>query len=190
MLRLSQQNQQAKKTQETFKKEGILPEGNTSQSNTINPPNEVQVEPATTNSQDGSENVTSYQPPKASRVYCFTQQCPLPSLVRETISDNSRPSVIYQGAYYGNDGDVLERAREYAGKEFKLESNSLPFLPTFDPTGTSPAMFGEKPALLLDRTAFEEQNKKLRRACSLRTWEFAAKAPIQRDIADWFEKEE
>ncbi|EZF11828.1 hypothetical protein H112_07056 [Trichophyton rubrum D6] len=188
VLRLSQQNQQTKKTLETFKRERFLPEGSTSQSNTMNSPNEAKVGPAITNSQDGSENITSYQPPKARKVYCFTQQCPSTSLVRETISDNSRPSVIYQGAYYGNDSDVLERTREYAGKEFKLESNSLPFLPTFDPTGTSPAMYGEKPALLLDRTAFEEQNKKLRRACSLRTWEFAAKAPIQSDVVDWFEK--
>ncbi|EFR02511.1 DNA polymerase zeta catalytic subunit [Nannizzia gypsea CBS 118893] len=186
VLRLSQQNQQSRKAQRTLEKECFLPGGSTSQTNKIISSNEGEVEPSTIQSQDNLQNITSYQLPKGCKVYCFLPQCPLPSFIRNTISEECRPSVIYQEAYYSNDTDVPERAREYAGKEFKLESNTLPFLPTYDPTGISPAMLGEKPPLLLDRTTFEEENKKLRRTCSLRTWEFAAKPPIPADVIDWF----
>jgi DNA polymerase zeta len=50
------------------------------------------------------------------------------------------PSVIYQDAFYSEEQDVPERAREYAGKEFKLGSRTVPYLPDFDPTGTLAGM--------------------------------------------------
>ena len=43
--------------------------------------------------------------------------------------------MIYQEAYYSNEADVPEQAREYAGREFKLESSTIPWLPDFDPKG-------------------------------------------------------
>lgn len=103
-----------------------------------------------------------------------------------TMQDNGLPDVIYQDAYYSQEKDVPPRAREYAGKEFRLESNTLPFLPEFDPTGQSPATFG-----LI--TEFNPESKRLtdleykRRGeqCSIRHWEIANPPPTFQEVCNW-----
>ncbi|KAK2804541.1 DNA polymerase zeta [Onygenales sp. PD_10] len=127
--------------------------------------------------------------PTTRKIYSFIPQCPSISEVVATMHDDFRPSVVYQPPYYSNDDDVPERPREYAGREFKLESNTVPYLPPFDPTGESPVLFGEKPPIILDRAALEKENDRLRRSCSLRTWEFAPTAPSLSEVAEWLEEE-
>ncbi|KAK2858506.1 hypothetical protein FQN49_004667 [Arthroderma sp. PD_2] len=193
ILRLSQQSQPLKQSQHSAQKQAMLSEGSTSELDPPTAPRGMESEIQYTTPSDSFKATPLPLKPshtlQDSKIYRFVPQCPLPSSVRETISDDSRPSVIYQGAYYSNDNDVLERPREYAGREFKLESNSLPFLPPFEPTGNSPAMFGEKSPIVLDRMTLEDQNRKLRKTCTLRTWEFAARPPTRADIIAWFEEE-
>ena len=100
------------------------------------------------------------------------------------------PSVIYQDAFYSKESDVPERAREWAGREFKLESLTVPFLPDFDPTGSSAASLGQKPAVVLDRAKEERANEMRRRACTLRSWELLEAPPTYAAVAHWFQEEE
>ncbi|KAF8419727.1 hypothetical protein EV426DRAFT_614503 [Tirmania nivea] len=45
------------------------------------------------------------------------------------------PPKVYQDAYYSNEKDVPLRPKEYAGREFRLQSTTVAFLPDFDPSG-------------------------------------------------------
>ena len=98
------------------------------------------------------------------------------------------PSVLYQDAYYSNEKDVPERAREYAGKEFKIESGTVAFLPGFDPTGNSLASFGQKPGLVLDKVHEENLLQRRRRACGLRTWELLEAPPKRGEVQAWLDQ--
>jgi DNA polymerase zeta len=129
----------------------------------------------------GSANVT---------ILCFKPPPPSFSIVESTMREQGLPSKIDQYAYYSDDRDVPERQREYAGREFKIESNSVPYLPPFDGTGSSAATFGEKVPVLVDQTAEEKACRTRRRACKLRTWEFSATPPARSEVVRWLEEEE
>lgn len=90
------------------------------------------------------------------------------------------PPVIYQDAYYSAERDVPERAREYAGQEFKLVSNTLPYLPPFD-----------KDCLVSNRIVGTEKvrvdlvEQKRRRQCSLKSWEIMRPPPTWDEVSSW-----
>ena len=76
-----------------------------------------------------------------SKAFAVAPSNPLMYLAKRppTISEKAQlerdygiPTIIYQDAYYSNEHDVPERPREWAGKEFKLASNTVLFLPDFD----------------------------------------------------------
>ncbi len=100
------------------------------------------------------------------------------------------PSIIYQDAYYSDEKDVPERPREYAGKEFKIASNTIPYLPDFDATGTSLASHGEKTAAFVDKCAYEKLYRKQRQACDLRIWELDQRPPTRLEIVSWLKSVE
>ena len=118
----------------------------------------------------------AYDPPQASEI--------LLGLRNERL-----PSVIYQDVHYSNEKDVPERVREYAGKEFKLESGTVPYLATFDPTGTSPASRGEKLSIVLDKSNEERISKRRKMACGLRTWEIEDMPPTGLEVQAWLEEQ-
>ncbi|KAE9370566.1 DNA polymeras-like protein zeta catalytic subunit [Stipitochalara longipes BDJ] len=105
--------------------------------------------------------------------------------VVSTMRDLDLPSMIYQDAFYSNELDVPERAREWAGREFKLESLTVPFLPDFDRTGTSEASRGEKHGVLPDRVKEEKMYKVRRRNCGLLSWEIAEPPPTSAEVEEW-----
>ena len=123
---------------------------------------------------------------------CLVLGVPPPSAkeVTSTMLSNNLPTMIYQGAYYSNEVDVPERAREWAGREFKLESVTLPFLPEFDATGTSSATFGERPAIIVDRVREEHVTKQRQRACHIRSWQIAGPPPSYREVKSWAHAEQ
>lgn len=98
------------------------------------------------------------------------------------------PHIIYQDAYYSDEKDVPEHAREYAGKEFKIESNTISYLPDFDPTGTSLASKGEKYGIAVDRVGEEKIYRNQRGTCDHRVWEIDELPPTRADVGDWLEK--
>jgi DNA polymerase zeta len=105
--------------------------------------------------------------------------------VSATMFDHGVPPVIYQDAYYSDELDVPERSREYAGQEFKLESNTVPFLPDFDPTGESDASRGAKMPIVLDNAKEELEHQARRKGCFLQRWEIEARPPSCSEVQSW-----
>lgn len=93
--------------------------------------------------------------------------------------------VVYQDAFYSEEKDVPERNREYAGREYRLDSNTLPFLPHFDATGSSPAGAGIKLDPALRRAGLDQEQDRQRRECSWRSWEFAQLPPSRQSVKNW-----
>ncbi|KAI0422992.1 DNA polymerase family B [Xylaria grammica] len=116
--------------------------------------------------------------------FVFNQKPPSIAEVLSSMQLYNRPDVIYQGPYYSKEKDVPLRAREYAGQEFRLEGNTLPFLPDFDPTGESLANFGIKSETLFESRDAESYRKK-RLECSLRSWEIAQPPPSFAEVESW-----
>lgn len=112
---------------------------------------------------------------------------PLAAEVLTSMQDNGLPDVIYQDAFYSQEKDVPPRMREYAGREFRLEGTTLPFLPDFDPTGQSPATFGisvEPDPNSKGETQRAYQKKS--HQCSLRSWEIADPPPTFQEVREWW----
>lgn len=124
--------------------------------------------------------------PRARKVLCFSENCPTPNEVADTMGDDGRPTVIYQDAYYSNDTDVPERPRNYAGREFRLESNTLPYLPEFDKMKIPMRSYANKTAALFD---IQKRDRELRRDCTARVWEFARLPPSRLEVVEWWENE-
>ncbi|KAF2876901.1 hypothetical protein BDV95DRAFT_480820 [Massariosphaeria phaeospora] len=114
---------------------------------------------------------------------------PAIDVVEETMIHAGLPTVIYQDAYYSDEKDVPDRAREYAGREFKMQSTTLPYLPPFDPTGTSSANVGEYPPIVVDRSKQNAISRLRSHRCNLRHWEFAVAPPSFQDVKKWLHRE-
>ncbi|KAI1456787.1 hypothetical protein F4805DRAFT_211672 [Annulohypoxylon moriforme] len=125
-------------------------------------------------------------PRPQARFFILDQPPPSVEEVMSTMDHLGHPNVIYQDAFYSNEKDVPQRVREYAGQEFRLEGNTLPYLPDFDPTGESPANYGLKPDLPFDADRDERVYKKLRQECSLRSWEIAEPPPSFDEVQSWW----
>ncbi|KAI0385004.1 hypothetical protein F5Y04DRAFT_203542 [Hypomontagnella monticulosa] len=125
-------------------------------------------------------------PRPRAQFFIFDQPPPTTEEVLSTMDSLGRPNVIYQDAFYSNEKDVPQRVREYAGQEFRLEGNTLPYLPEFDPTGESPVNYGVKSDTLYNAERDEQLYKKLRRECSLRSWEVAEPPPSFDEVQSWW----
>ncbi|CAK1359247.1 unnamed protein product [Cercospora beticola] len=101
----------------------------------------------------------------------------------EEVVATIEPSVIYQDAYYSNEKDVPERVREYAGQEFRLESTTLPYLPSFDKHGS----IGQ-PERLSKVDAEFSLNRRMWQ-CSHKVWEIMKPAPSCAEVEVWLRTE-
>ncbi|EAT92185.2 hypothetical protein SNOG_00690 [Parastagonospora nodorum SN15] len=110
-------------------------------------------------------------------------------VVESTMIHAGLPPVIYQDAHYSDEKDVPDRAREYAGREFKLQSISLPYLPPFDPVGISAANTGDYPPMVLDKAKEAVKHRTRSHRCGLRHWEIAKSPPSYKDVATWTQEE-
>ncbi|KAG8420245.1 DNA polymerase zeta [Metarhizium acridum] len=117
--------------------------------------------------------IYSHMPPTAS-------QC-------SAVKDPQLPDVIYQDAFYSRESDVPERNREYAGREYRLESNTLPFLPVFDANGASPASYGIKTDSYQVQQALEQEQALQRRHCTWQSWEYAQLPPSHQEVVHWLD---
>lgn len=115
---------------------------------------------------------------------------PASALVVSSMQRFHLPQMIHQDAFYGREVDVPDRSREWAGREFKLESLSTPFLPEFDSTGTSVATFGEKPPIVPDRMREEKFHERRRRICTLLSWQLTEPPPTYANVENWLRVEE
>ena len=124
----------------------------------------------------------------ASKTLIFATRPPDPASASLSFQDMHIPNVIYQDAFYSNEKDVPARPREYAGRGYRLESNTLPFLPPFDPTGTSPATYGVKANEPVDRMAVEKEFELEGKQCSWTSWEFAQPPPSYEEVDNWWDQ--
>ncbi len=129
------------------------------------------------------------RPVPGNEILCFQMQPPRSKYVETTMSQSGLPNVIYQDAYYSVQEDVPDRPRDYAGKEFKLESTTVAYLPEFEPSGTSPATFGQKQPIMLDEAAEENADDVRRRQCHLPLWSVAKTPPRRAEVVAWLRED-
>ncbi|KAK4941400.1 DNA polymerase zeta [Elasticomyces elasticus] len=152
--------------------------------------------PPTTVGSDKSAHISALKLrglPKAEKdasLLLFLPRPPTMHEVKTSMWQQGLPDVIYQEAFYSNEEDVPEQARQYAGREFKLESATVPFLPDFDPTGTSLANLGRRPPLLVDHPTEQVRDNQRRKRCAISQWSIAATPPRKTDIVTWLEEEQ
>ncbi|KPM42274.1 DNA polymerase zeta catalytic subunit [Neonectria ditissima] len=115
---------------------------------------------------------------------------PSASAVVASFKDHLLQDVIYQDAYYSKEKDVPARTREYAGREFRLRGITLPFLPDFDPTATSPAGYRLKQDPGLDKVGTKREYERQSRSCTWRSWEPANLPPTYDDVNTWWLEKE
>ncbi|KAL8953981.1 MAG: hypothetical protein Q9222_000191 [Ikaeria aurantiellina] len=123
------------------------------------------------------------------KMLCFSRSPPAAHGVFSDLRKMSKPTAIYQDAYYSNNNDVPDRAREYAGREFRIESNTVAYLPDFDPTGASPATFGQKHTIVVDKVSEEKYQQQRMKRCSLLSWEIAVTPPTSTEVQKWLDRE-
>ncbi|CAM1501679.1 Fc.00g036630.m01.CDS01 [Cosmosporella sp. VM-42] len=125
-----------------------------------------------------------------SRTLIYLVRPPSATAVTASLKDHNVADVLYQDAYYSKEKDVPNRTREYAGREFRLQGNTLPFLPDFDASANSPATYGLKQDFGLDKTGLTRQYERQRRKCTWRSWELASPPPSYDDVKIWWEEKE
>ncbi|KAF1833799.1 DNA polymeras-like protein zeta catalytic subunit [Decorospora gaudefroyi] len=114
---------------------------------------------------------------------------PSVDVLESTMMHAGLPPVIYQDAYYSDEKDVPDRPREYAGRAFKLQSNTLPYLPPFDPNGESLANIGENPPIVVNKRKQAAMHRERSRRCNLRHWEISTAPPSFREVEEWCSRE-
>lgn len=110
------------------------------------------------------------------KLKCYNKMPPSNSEALGSLERMGLPRVLYQSPYYSSEADVPERPREYAGREFKLESNTVRYLPDFDPSGEG------------SRTLRTTRHKVL---ClpTLRAWELMEPPPTRQETDEWLEEQ-
>lgn len=129
----------------------------------------------------------SFHVPTDRQLFYFRVSCPTSQEVSSTLDAYGCPSVIYPKAHYSDEKDIPERPREYAGREFRLEGSSIHYLPDFDPSGMSSAIFGEQNAISIDQAHQDKVDQQLRESTTSRVWEFAPVPPSRSEVVEWFE---
>ena len=132
----------------------------------------------------------AFKIPPHKALFCFAPGPPAIEELGQERTYSKIPSVIYQGARYSDERDVPERAREYAGREFRLESTTVPYLPDFESTGMFAAKAGDKQGIVLDKVVEEREYQKRRRGCGLRTWAIGERPPSRVEVHYWLQSQE
>ncbi|KZF20489.1 putative DNA polymerase zeta catalytic subunit [Xylona heveae TC161] len=119
-------------------------------------------------------------------LYIYAVPAPSRDFVSKTLPDYGIPTIIYQDAYYSNERDVPDRVREYAGREFRLESHTVPFLPDFNSDGLS----FKRNNISADEISACSLHKKIKACCSLRNWEIGELPPSRIEVEKWMDTED
>lgn len=196
-LRLSQQSNSQKSDDDTLKENGKSDRrsSSTEESSPVTPSG---AKPHILSSSASSimtpfSNLVWRQPPavfpaeKGSLVSVLNRAPPSAAEVCTSMQGNGLPDVIYQDAFYSQEQDVPPRLKEYAGREFRIEGNTLPFLPDFDATGQSPATFSRNVEVTSNnRKQTELEYRRKGRQCSLLSWEIFDPPPTFQEVSGWW----
>lgn len=141
---------------------------------------------------NGTAGITSTLIRLAKATICSTQSLhygtlpPSANAIKASIARGGL-HVNYQDAYYSDEMDVPERSREYAGREFILQSTTIPYLPLFDPVSISSASCEFVPTTRVERKHTENHLRPLQ--CNLRHWELETCPPSYKQVDQWLRKE-
>ncbi|KAF2440746.1 hypothetical protein P171DRAFT_420696 [Karstenula rhodostoma CBS 690.94] len=113
----------------------------------------------------------------------YTSLPPSFDAVKTSISLGGLP-VLYRNAYYSDEADVPERSREYAGRDFTLQSTTIPYLTLFDPVNASSL---DREDAFVDKKYPEDPLRPLQ--CSLRHWELGPAPPSYKQVNRWLRNE-
>ncbi|UNI24404.1 DNA-directed DNA polymerase [Purpureocillium takamizusanense] len=118
----------------------------------------------------------------------FVFAAPPPTYADSTnMKKHDLPDVIYQDAYYSKEKDVPDRSREYAGREYRLESNTVPFLPQFDLRALFPTTQNER-ADSQGMAGLQREQTRQPWQCGWRSWEYTRPPPAYRTVSQWADK--
>ena len=117
------------------------------------------------------------------RVFCIDNTPPTADLLISGTSQGLMP-LLYQHPYYSNEADVPARPREYAGRGYWLGSNTVPFLPDFDPTNEPVIENGG--GRIAGYKTLEKLSQQRRRTCTLKNWEYCHAPPTQQAVEQWY----
>lgn len=123
------------------------------------------------------------------RCLLYSQPPPKPAEIVRSMQAYDLPPAVYQNAHYSNELDVPDQPREFAGKVFKLESLTVPFLPDFDASGVSPAV-SEKVDTSAERSLKQQASARARQLCTLRSWEIGTRPPSYSEVNAWLEEKQ
>lgn len=135
-------------------------------------------------SSNGAEKIPRAIAEASSRPTIIFSTLPPPPNDADSLAHFHLPDQLYQDPFFSDEKDVPLRSREYAGREFRLIGDSLPYLPVFD--------FGDDSNEAFDITSVPSDFalEKQRRDCSLRTWEIGTPPPTFADIQYWLDEKE
>lgn len=143
------------------------------------------VPPSSKSMKFSTEIYDAFRIKKTKGLLCFHPDPPNSAHCVYELRQLNIPLIIYQSAHYSDEKDMPERPREYAGKEFRIESSTVQYLPDFDASGLSEATYGEKTAVVIDKLAQEKSYQKQRRTCDLRVWEIDQCPPTSSEVIIW-----
>ena len=128
---------------------------------------------------------TAFGIPRSISTLVYSNFLPSFSAFSEMMLSAKIPTVIHRDVYYSDERDVPERSREYAGREFKLESNTVPYLPDFDPTVLGSASVGQNHGVVPVKLTEWDKYCGLRRVCKIRVWEIGVPPPTVLEVRKW-----
>ena len=135
-----------------------------------------------------SQIYRAFQIPHKVKALFFQDAPPQSSDALQVLRFARLPSAIYRGAHYSLLRDVPDRFREYAGQESRPNSVTVPFLPDFDPDGTSQVICGKNSGILVDKAVWEDTSKRQREVCAVRIWEIGKPPPTREEVQKWLNK--
>lgn len=142
-----------------------------------------QVSAIDSKSSGGADRIPHAIAESSSRPTIIYSTLPPPPNDADSLAQFHLPDQLYQDPFYGDDKDVPVRTREYAGREFRLIGDSLPYLPAFD--------FGDSnEALDITSSPSDLALERQRKNCSLRVWEIGASPPTFPEVECWLDEKE
>ena len=117
---------------------------------------------------------------------CYALKPPSSRKLIPTLKQYGLSTVQYLDAYYGDEADVPDIEREYAGKGFRLESTTVPYLKEFAP-GQTYLPLPELETQSALNSLIGNYYGDVQRTCSIRNWELKKPPPRRISVLKWLQ---
>lgn len=117
--------------------------------------------------------------PLSRHSFIYNRKPPTTAQLYESLNRNRQPYVIYKDPYYSNPKDVPRKDREFAGKSYSIDGDSIKFLKPFLHHGMSP----------FAALSQQQQTESVPRIAGTTKWEFSERPPSKKAMKEWLVKE-